>query len=169
MLVTGICGEVTGEMVLRFRQDVLVRQPASVVILGGTNDLGWQAEPAEIMRNLIKMYEQARGARIRPVAVTVPSIRIGPLEDESLSVANRREAEQVLATHLRGRHSLNRLIGDYCHRQEVACVDLFQATVEPDTLQLAALYSNDGLHLTTAGYRLLADLLFEQVFATAFP
>jgi lysophospholipase L1-like esterase len=31
------------------------------------------------------------------------------------------------------------------------------ATAEPQTSQLAATYSNDGIHLTTAGYRLLAE------------
>jgi lysophospholipase L1-like esterase len=33
---------------------------------------------------------------------------------------------------------------------------------------LSVPYSNDGLHLTTAGYRLLARLLYEQVFAKLF-
>ena len=37
---SGVCGELTGEMVLRFRRDVLAHQPTFVVILGGTNDLG---------------------------------------------------------------------------------------------------------------------------------
>jgi lysophospholipase L1-like esterase len=32
-------------------------------------------------------------------------------------------------------------------------------------MRLAAVYSNDGLHLTTDGYRKLATLLYEQVFA----
>ena len=74
--VSGICGELTGEMVLRFRQDVLAHKPAYVVILGGTNDLGWNAQPQEIMRNLVKLYEQALADRITLVPVTVPSIRV---------------------------------------------------------------------------------------------
>src|SRR5919199_1487125 len=53
--VSGICGELTGEMVLRFRRDVLQHAPGYVVILGGTNDLGRSARPEEIMRNLLKM------------------------------------------------------------------------------------------------------------------
>ena len=42
--------------------------------------------------------------------------------------------------------------------------DLFAATAEPETQQLAARYSNDGLHLTTAGYRLVAERLYQEVF-----
>jgi acyl-CoA thioesterase I len=41
--------------------------------------------------------------------------------------------------------------------------------VDGVTGQLAAPYSNDGLHLSTAGYRLFARLLYEQVFAKTFP
>ena len=36
--VSGVCGELTGEMAMRFRQDVLDHAPSYVVILGGTND-----------------------------------------------------------------------------------------------------------------------------------
>lgn len=152
--VSGVCGELTGEMVMRFRRDVLDRAPAYVIVLGGTNDLGWNAQPAEIMRNLLKMYEQARAARIQPVAVTVPSIRI--------------EADTSDRGPIARRQVLNRLILDYCNSKGIACVDLFAATAEPETLRLAERYSNDGLHLTTEGYQKLADLLYEQIFARAF-
>ena len=156
--VSGICGELTGEMAMRFRHDVLEHRPAAVVVLGGTNDLGWNAGPADIMRNLLKMYELALAGGIRPVAVTVPSIRVD-------GVPAGRDAGNWLDEHITRRQTLNRLIQDYCASKNVSCVDLFTATAEPETLRLAALYSNDGLHLTTAGYRLLADLLYEEVFA----
>jgi lysophospholipase L1-like esterase len=160
--VSGICGELTGEMAMRFRSAVLIHQPTHVVILGGTNDLGWNAAPAVIMRNLLKMYELATAAGIQPVPVTVPSVRVG---DDLRSEEGRR----WFAEHLDRRHQLNGLILRYAESKRLAALDLFAATVEPDTQQLAALYSNDGLHLTTAGYRLLSELLYDQVFAKAFP
>ncbi|MBI3604044.1 MAG: hypothetical protein HY205_06305 [Nitrospirae bacterium] len=167
--ISGVCGELTGEMVLRFRRDVLAHAPAAVVVLGGTNDLGWNAAPAEIMRNLLKMYERALAAGIRPVAVTVPSIRhredVSPAPTGSAIDA---EVRRWLDEHIARRQELNELIIDYCARRPVACVDLFAATAEPETLRLAEPYSNDGLHLTTEGYRLLADLLYRQVFANSF-
>ncbi|NJN36989.1 MAG: hypothetical protein HC794_07970 [Nitrospiraceae bacterium] len=46
--------------------------PVYVPILGGTNDLGWNASPTEIMRNLVKMYEQTFAAGGLPIPVTVP-------------------------------------------------------------------------------------------------
>jgi lysophospholipase L1-like esterase len=156
--VSGICGELTGEMAIRFRHDVIQRQPEHVVVLGGTNDLGWNVQPADIMRNLVNMYELARASNITPVPVTVPSVRI------EISRGGPEEAAW-LQQHLDRRQTLNRLIKDYAASKQLSCIDLFTATSDPATRQLAAPYSNDGLHLTTAGYRLLARLLYDQVFA----
>jgi lysophospholipase L1-like esterase len=157
--VSGICGELTGEMAMRFRSAVLALQPTHVVILGGTNDLGWNAAPADIMRNLITMYEQAAAAGIKPVPVTVPSIRVG---DDLHSEEGRR----WFADHLDRRRQLNGLIARYAESQRLALFDLFAATIEPKSQQLADRYSNDGLHLTTRGYRLFADRLYHEVFAS---
>jgi len=160
--VSGNCGELTSEMAMRFRQDVLAHRPDYVVILGGTNDLGWNAKPADIMRNLIKMYELSRAERIIPVPVTVPSVRI--VDD-----GNTPDAAAWVDDHLQRRRQLNELILAYAGSKQLAAVDLFTATAEPETGWLAAPYSNDGLHLTTAGYRRFAELLFDQVFRPISP
>jgi lysophospholipase L1-like esterase len=156
--VSGICGELTAEMAMRFRSAVLAHQPTHVVILGGTNDLGWNAVPADIMRNLLKMYELAAAAGIKPVPVTVPSIRLG---DDLRSEEGRR----WFTEHLDRRRLLNGLIAQYAESKRLALFDLFAATIEPESQQLAARYSNDGLHLSTSGYRLFADRLYHEVFA----
>jgi lysophospholipase L1-like esterase len=147
---SGICGELTGEMVMRFRRDVLDHQPDYVPILGGTNDLGWNASPSEIMRNLTALYEQTLTMGSVPIPVTVPSIRV---EDAS----GGREGQEWIADHLARRRQLNRLIEEYADSKRIACVDLFSATADTENGQLAAKYSNDGIHLTTAGYRLFAE------------
>jgi len=159
--VRGICGELTGEMALRFRRDVLQQQPSHVVLLGGTNDLGWNAQPAEIMKNLVKMYESARASRVIPIPVTIPSIRMS-------AVGEGPDAEEWIGQHLSRRAELNGLIQEYALGKGLPWIDLFTATVDVATGQLAAQYSNDGLHLTTAGYRLLARLLYDQIFSKAF-
>ena len=157
--ISGICGEVTGEMVLRFRSAVLNRRPQTVIILGGTNDLGWNADPSEIMRNLTKMYELARAASIVPIPVTVPSIRVEVGQDSP-------DAVSWLAEHIQRRQRLNALIADYADRKGLAYFDLFTATAEPDSLLLAESYSNDGLHLTTSGYQMFGRLIYEQLFSS---
>lgn len=161
--VSGLCGELTSEMTLRFRRDVLAHEPSFVIILGGTNDLGWDTGPSDIMRNLVKMYESAKRARIEPVAVTIPSLRpTGDLGE------GEGEGELWIRDHILRRQSLNRMIEEYCISQQMSWVDLFKATCEPGSLLLASRFSNDGLHLTTEGYRALATLLYNEVFATQF-
>ncbi len=148
--ISGICGELTGEMVVRYRRDVLDHQPGYVPILGGTNDLGWNAAPSEIMRNLATMYEQTLAMGSVPIPVTVPSIRV---EDGPGS----RASQEWISEHLDRRSRLNRLIREYAGSRGLTWVDLFEATVDPESGQLAETYSNDGIHLTTVGYRLFAE------------
>jgi lysophospholipase L1-like esterase len=105
------------------------------------------------------MYELALGAEIQPVALTVPSIR---MEGDPA-------AEQWLHELVTQRQHLNSLITEYCVKNRIACCDLFTATADPRTLLLASPYSNDGLHLTTEGYRTMADLLYGQVFQWCLP
>ena len=44
----GISGQVTGQMLLRFYQDVIALQPKAVVIFGGTNDIGGNIGPVPL-------------------------------------------------------------------------------------------------------------------------
>lgn len=144
VVVSGVNGELTGEMAMRLGRDVIEPGPDYVVILGGSNDLGWNAQPAAVMRNLTTMYERCRAAGITPIGVTVPSIR-------------------GLDALIPPRRALNQLILDYGRARAQSIVDLFTATAEPETLRLAEPYSNDGLHLTTEGYRLLAELVSREI------
>lgn len=145
VIIQGVNGELTEAMLLRLERDALDFGPNFVVILGGTNDLGWGIPPDDVSQNLVSMYKHVRSKGIHPVAVTVPSIR--GFDD---AIPQRR--------------TLNTLIVDYCRMESQAYVDLFTATAEPKTLRLAEQYSNDGLHLTTEGYRLLAERLYHDVF-----
>ncbi|HLZ35992.1 MAG TPA: hypothetical protein VKP13_18465, partial [Nitrospira sp.] len=112
--------------------------------------------------NLVKMYELARASQIIPIPVTVPSVRVDV-------AGGGPDAEAWVGQHLKRRVELNGLIAEYAVSKGLPWIDFFTATAESSTRQLAAEYSNDGLHLTTAGYRLLARLLYDQVFAKAFP
>lgn len=153
--ISGVCGELTGDMVARFRRDVLAHRPFCAVILGGTNDLGWNVSIEEIVRNLVTMYEQTLAGGGIPLPVTVPSIR--------LEGSDTREGRAWSAGHLARRRHLNGLIQAYATSKQLAFVDLFTETAEADTLELAPHYSNDGLHLTTAGYRLLGERVAQSI------
>ncbi len=146
VVIRGISGELTADMLQRFTRAALALRPNDVIILGGTNDLGWGAEPAAIARNLIELYHRSRTAGARPIAVTVPSIR-------------------GFDALIPPRQELNQLIRDHCAANQFPCIDLFSATAEPGNQRLAERFCNDGLHLTTDGYRLLAEMLFRSVYS----
>ncbi len=144
-IIKGLNGEITEDMVGRFERDVIQNKPDYVIILGGTNDIGWGMLLEEVIKNLVSMYKKSLSAGIIPVGVTVPSIR---------------GFDDLIPP----RQYLNENIKKYCSSLNIAYVDLFTASAEPGSLRLAAEYSNDGLHLSTEGYKLLADLLYKGVF-----
>src|SRR5689334_3469286 len=66
----GISAQITPQMLLRFRQDVIALAPKAVVILAGTNDIGGSlglVPPEATRNNLMSMVDLARANRIRVV------------------------------------------------------------------------------------------------------
>lgn len=160
----GVCGETTGDMRMRFQRDVMVPKPHVVIILGGTNDLGCGISPDAILDNLTFFYEQAQVQEILPIAVTVPSLRDDSGQDYTDEMSQSGQGvtaavEQAIALRL----ILNHSIKDLGHIQQFPVVDWFAATCELQSQALAPEFSNDGLHLNTAGYRKLAGLVWNQV------
>lgn len=169
--VSGICGEVTEDMMERFHRDVERQHPEAVVILGGTNDLGSGLQPPLIMKNLQHLYRQAQAAGMQAVGVTVPSICVSEesvMMPTAVSGLVARGIPQWIQSHIESRRSLNGMIQDTCQAMGMACVDLYSGTSEGEDGLLAAAYSNDGLHLSTAGYERFAELVWQVLFETRF-
>lgn len=139
----GIVGELSQQMVARFDSDVIQLFPRVVIILGGSNDLGWGVAPKEILQNLGTMYRLSRENQITPIGCTVPSI-LG--YDEGIPP----------------RIVLNRLLQEHCREIGIRCVDVFRATLDKDTNRLALQYSSDGLHLNSYGYRKIGAAIYEE-------
>jgi lysophospholipase L1-like esterase len=138
----GIVGELTEDMVNRFGRDVIEPRPDVVIILGGSNDLGWGLEPQSVASNLIEMYGESLSHGIEPVTCTVPSV-LG--FDEGIPP----------------RLQLNGLIKKHSAELGIVCVDLFSATCD-STGRLRKEYSNDGLHLSPLGYEAMAEAMFSE-------
>jgi lysophospholipase L1-like esterase len=73
----GIERQTTGQMLLRFRQDVISLKPRVVVIQGGSNDLAGLAGPATqamIAENIMSMVELAKVNGIQVVLASVTPV-----------------------------------------------------------------------------------------------
>ena len=138
----GISGELTTGMLERFSRDVIAERANCVIILGGTNDIGWNLDPTITAHNLGMMYDAALSGSIMPVACAVPSI-LG--------------FDELIPPRL----SLNSMIRKQAEKRRTAFVDLFTATADPQTNRLSKRYSADGLHLNGKGYERIAQCVFD--------
>jgi lysophospholipase L1-like esterase len=143
VLNRGINGDLTSGMLERFSRDVLHEKPNYVIILGGSNDIGWGVDPATIARNLSSMYDAPVNEGISPVACSVPSI-LG--------------FDELIAPRL----DLNTLIRKEAERRRMPFMDLFTETADPHNSRLLEDYSADGLHLNPKGYKRVAKYIFDK-------
>jgi len=141
----GLNGDLTEGMLSRIDRDVLQLSPSDIIILGGTNDIGWGIPVTEIYSNLKGMYDKVILHGIRLIACALPSI----LGYDSL---------------IPPRVKLSRMIHSYCEAKGVKYVNLFSATADIATQRLSPKYSNDGLHLSADGYRKVAETIFKEAF-----
>ncbi|MDA0739722.1 MAG: GDSL-type esterase/lipase family protein [Nitrospirae bacterium] len=171
ILVTGICGEVTLEMVNRFSRDVVAHAPEITVILGGTNDLGCGEDLQQICQNLEHMYRVALDAGIQPVGVTVPSIYLG-YDEWGLTPKEKSRSDRPLPgwvqAHIDRRLVLNQKIVEVCQALNMKCLDLFGETSEGPYQLLASRLSSDGLHFNSAGYEVFARLVWRHLLTEPF-
>lgn len=147
VLNRGISGQTTPQMLLRFRADVIELQPASVVILAGTNDVAGNTGPASedtIAGNIASMVELAQVHGIKVVLCAVLP-------------ANRfywnpqiQPADTIVA--------LNERLKDYARRQRLVYVDYYTPMVD-ENKGLKRAYSEDGVHPNEAGYKLMTNLV----------
>jgi len=142
----GISGQTTPQMLVRFRQDVIALEPSVVVILAGTNDIAGNTGPSTlemIEDNLMSMTELARANGIRVVLSSVL-----PVFDYSWR-PGLQPAPKIVA--------LNAWMKAYAAR--VGAVYLDYHTAMADERQgLRSDLTNDGVHPTEAGYRVMAPL-----------
>ena len=132
----GVNGDNTDGMLWRFRQTVATEKPEIVVIWGGINDLGAAKDLEQVMENLTNLYALCREIGATPLACTLTPTR--------LTSSNIRR--------------LNELIRAHASEKDVVLIDLFYGLVNMEG-NLRQEYSDDGVHLTQAGYGKVAEIV----------
>ncbi len=146
----GIDGQTTPEMLVRFRQDVIELHPKVIVVLAGTNDIAGvtgRTLNEDIEANYASMAELARAHNIRVVFASLLPVH-NYTHDASESFA-LRPRDRILA--------LNTWLKNYCDKNRYVYLDYFSALVDERGMLKRDL-SDDGLHPTDAGYKIMASL-----------
>lgn len=150
----GISGQVSAQMLVRFRQDVIDLHPAAVVINAGTNDVAENQGPYDedfAFGNIVSMVELAKANGIAVVMTTVlPAARF------SWRPSITDAADKIAA--------LNERLRAYAAEQGIPFVDYYSPMVVGDaTRALNPAYSKDGVHPVPAGYAVMEPLVKQAI------
>jgi lysophospholipase L1-like esterase len=143
----GISGQVTSQMLVRFRKDVIELKPAAVVILAGINDIAKNNGAISldnIFGNIVSMCELAKFHKIRVILCSVLPASHFPWRPE-LS-----PADDVIA--------LNKMIKNYADEHKIIYVD-YHSAMKDEQNGLPESYAKDGVHPTSEGYDIMEKLV----------
>lgn len=143
----GISGQTTPQMLLRFRNDVIVLKPDAVVILAGINDIAENTGPIaleDVLGNIISMTELAKANKIKVVLCSVLPANVFWWNDKI------KPADKAIA--------LNIMIKAYADKNNIPYVDYYSAMVD-DQKGLDRKWGDDGVHPNLAGYKVMEPLL----------
>ncbi|WP_294219387.1 GDSL-type esterase/lipase family protein [uncultured Chryseobacterium sp.] len=147
----GISGQVTSQMLLRFREDVIQLKPKRVIILAGTNDIAENQGPIsldKVFGNIVSMAELAKANQIKVVLCSVlPAYNFGWRKD-------MHPAEKVIA--------LNKMIKSYAEKNHIPYVD-YHSQMKDSRNGLDTTYTEDEIHPTAKGYEKMEAILMQKL------
>jgi acetyl esterase/lipase/lysophospholipase L1-like esterase len=142
----GISGQTTGQMLVRFREDVINLKPSVVVIMAGINDIAQNNGPSkleDVFGNIVSMAELARVSHIKVVLCSVMP---------AFSFPWRPGINPV-----RSVAKLNDMIKGYCEQNHIIYCDYFTAMAD-NRRGLPENLSKDGVHPNLEGYKIMEPL-----------
>ncbi|WP_431123657.1 SGNH/GDSL hydrolase family protein [Flagellimonas flava] len=142
----GISGQTTPQMLLRFRQDVIDLKPKVVLILAGTNDIAENTGPMtleQIRDNIQSMVELAQANNITPIICSVLPAFDYPWKPK---MAPNIKIPQ-----------LNNMLQRLARDKNIFYLDYFSA-MSDNRNGLPKELADDGVHPTTKGYEIMAEL-----------
>lgn len=147
----GISGQTTGQMLVRFREDVINLKPAVVVILAGINDIAENNGPSkleDIFGNIVSMAQLAKTNGIKVVLASVlpaDTLPWRPLINPTPKVA-----------------ALNNMIKTYAAKNNTIYLDYFTAMADGKS-GLRTDLAKDAVHPNLQGYKAMEPLAEEAI------
>jgi lysophospholipase L1-like esterase len=154
----GIGGQVTSQMLARFKADVIDLHPEAVLILGGTNDLQRGTPLVTIENNYQMLSDLASMYKIKVIFASVT-----PVSDAHMDVNPAFEQTQKRPPLYI--NALNDWIQQLCTQRGYTYLDYFSVLMDKKGLMQADL-SDDGLHPNSKGYRLMAPVALAAIQKT---
>lgn len=151
----GISGQISPQLLIRFRQDVIDLKPKAVIILAGSNDLAGNkghVSNKTILDNIKTMTELAKKHRIKVILCKYLPVYEYPWNKNLKNVA-----DQII--------SLNEEIVAYAKREKLNILDYFTPLADEKNGQKAE-YTTDGVHPNLAGYKVMEIVTDEAVKKT---
>ena len=140
----GISGQISPQLLIRFRQDVINLKPKAVIILAGSNDLAGNkghVSNETVLNNIKSMAELAKKNHIKVILC-----KYLPVYEYPWNKSLKRTAEQII--------SLNEAIVAYAKAKNFTILDYFTPLVDERNGQKAE-YTTDGVHPNLAGYKVM--------------
>jgi len=150
----GVGGEYADAILARVDSDVLALTPRPdyCIVLSGTNSIADSAfTPAGVAQTVEDTWRRLRGSGVQPIACTIPP-------------RNAVDPARV--------QTLNRLLSYRAERLGLPVLDFYRLLVDPSTGDYLSSYTSDGTHPTIAGYRVMGQLVADQIapfLPPAFP
>lgn len=144
----GISGQVTTQMLARFRSDVIELKPDVAVILAGVNDIAGNngaIELRHIVDNIASMADLARRHGIVPIICSVL-----PADRFAWNPAIRNAPQLI--------EQLNTMLNEYCVRNNIEFVDYYSSLATSGGT-LNPLYGNDSVHPSIEGYKIMEPII----------
>ena len=150
----GISGQTTPQMLIRFRNDVILLHPKAVHIMAGTNDIAGNtgaATMATVEGNIASMAELAHAHGIKVILASVPPGAAFPWSPA------KRPVPQIA--------ELNSWLRGYAKAHGHSYVDYHAALTTAEGGMKPGL-SSDGVHPTPAGYAIMKPLALAAIVKT---
>ena len=149
----GISGQVSSQMLARFRQDVLNLNPRVVVINCGTNDIAENNGPYDEDITLDNILSMAELGLHNGITVVLTSVL--PTDHFEWNPAIKDAPAKV--------RSLSQRIMDLAQQLSLPYIDYYSVMVVPSSGAMNPIYSPDGVHPNPQGYQVMEEKLLEML------